>query len=234
MGQDGVNLDKIVLTKDSSYEPTGQGPRESVQDGNGVFQQNTSSHEFGFSLEDDSTAVTGAALSFNTPYEGVVTPFSGDHTYAFTVGSATDLYFESLTPEANFEWTLTGPTGDVVKGRDFDLEDYLLTAAAGSYTLTISASGTSSSHYGFRLLDLTSPTSLTTGSSTTATLNPVDGSLVYSLAVTSGNRYYFDAASWNGDSNARWRLVDSSGNVLFNNSLSSDQDLVTASSTDTY
>ncbi|MEZ6044197.1 MAG: hypothetical protein R3C11_01155 [Planctomycetaceae bacterium] len=65
-------------------------------------------------------------------------------------------------------------------------------------------------------------------------MNPVDESVIYSLAVTSGNQYYFNATSWDGTSGARWRLVDDSGNVLFNSSLSEDSSLLTASSTGTY
>ncbi|MCA9039548.1 MAG: hypothetical protein KDA65_04295, partial [Planctomycetaceae bacterium] len=234
MGEDGVIIDKIVLTKDTNYTPTGQGPSESLQDGSGVYQQNTSSLEFSFLFEDNSSTVTSQAVTLNEPYRNVVTPTATEHTYTFTLGSSTDLFFESLTPDASYEWTLTGPSGDLVTDRGFDLNDSLLTAAAGSYTLTVNAVANSSGHYGFRMIDLSAPTAITTGSSTTAMVNPVDESVVYSLAVTSGNQYYFNATSWDGTSGARWRLVDDSGNVLFDSALSDDQDLLTASSTGTY
>ncbi|MEZ6044198.1 MAG: hypothetical protein R3C11_01160 [Planctomycetaceae bacterium] len=154
MGEDGVIVDKIVLTKDINYTPTGQGPSESLQDGSGVFQQNTSSLEFSFLFEDNSSSVTSQALTLNEPYRNVVTPTATEHTYAFTLGSSTDLFFESLTPDASYEWTLTGPSGNLFTDQGFDLNDTLLSAAAGSYTLTVNAVTNSTGHYGFRLLDL--------------------------------------------------------------------------------
>ncbi|MEZ6048635.1 MAG: hypothetical protein R3C11_24270 [Planctomycetaceae bacterium] len=234
MGEDGVIIDKIVLTKDVNYSPTGQGPAQSAQSGTDVFLQNSSSREFGFFLEDNSTAVINSALSFNTPYRGIVSPTSTPHTYTFTTSSSTELLFESLSPDATYEWTLTGPGGDVVSDQGFDLNDYLLTAATGSYTLTINSVSSPMGNYGFRLVDLSAPTSLTTGSSTTATIDPVTESAVYSLSATAGHQYYFNATSWNGTSGARWRLVDASGTVLFDASMNDDHDLITTSSTGTY
>jgi len=106
--------------------------------------------------------------------------------------------------------------------------------AAGSYSLTVQATDNVRGAYGFRLLDLTNATSLSTGSSMNSTLDPVTESNVYALSVTAGNQYYFDAESWDGDSNARWRLVDDTGSVLFVTSLDEDQDLITAAGTGTY
>ncbi|MCA9078376.1 MAG: putative Ig domain-containing protein [Planctomycetaceae bacterium] len=238
MGEDGVAIDKIVLTKapSTSYKPTGMGPTESVRaTPSSPFQQNTSSLQYGFVVQDASADVTNAALSLNTLSKGVLTTSSNPHTYTFTLASATELFFESVLTDGHHRWTLTDSSGDVVSDRAFDAGDLLVSAAADTYTLTIEATDDVASPYGFRLLDLSAATAITAGTQVSnGSFAPVTGSAVYELSATAGDRLYFNAQSWDGPSDGRWRLVDASGAVLIDRALSENQDIVTVSSTDDY
>ena len=67
--------------------------------------------------------------------------------YTFTLPSAGMLYFDALTNNSNFNWTLTGPAGTVVNGRSFTASDSfdgnpVLSVPAGDYALTVAAVGT--------------------------------------------------------------------------------------------
>ena len=71
------------------------------------------------------------------------------------------MYFDSLTNNSNLNWTLVGPAGTAVSNRSFSGSDGLnlsgnpvLNLVAGTYQLTVAASGSTTGAYQFRLWDL--------------------------------------------------------------------------------
>src|SRR5262249_48413673 len=62
--------------------------------------------------------------------------------YTFTLSSNALLYFDSLTNNANFNWSLTGPTGQSgLVNFTGDQGSGPIKVVSGDYTLTVSASG---------------------------------------------------------------------------------------------
>ena len=61
--------------------------------------------------------------------------------YTFTLASASNLYFDSLSDNGNLQWTLTGPAGTAVNQRSFTNSDWfasqqeLRNLPAGDYRL---------------------------------------------------------------------------------------------------
>src|SRR5207253_10817195 len=89
------------------------------------------------------------------------------------------LYFDSLINDSNnLNWSLNGPGGAVVSGRSFcgslsrAISDPQLRLPAGSYTLTVDASGDAVGAYSFRLLDLAGATTITPGTPFSGSLSP--------------------------------------------------------------
>ncbi len=81
--------------------------------------------------------------------------------YAFTLGQPTTLLFDSLVNRGDLTWTLTGPAGDIVSRRAFNVSDgpgiggdTSLRLAAGTYKVGVSGAGAAVGAYGFRLFDL--------------------------------------------------------------------------------
>ena len=88
-------------------------------------------------------------------------------TYTFNLPANALLYFDALTDNGNFQWSLTGPRGATVSNRSFGASDGqgipnpVLALPTGSYTLTVSATGPTAGAYSFRLSDLATATPLT-------------------------------------------------------------------------
>ena len=83
-----------------------------------------------------------------------------DH-YVFTLATNAQLYFDSLTNNGNLQWSLNGPGGAAVTNRSFASSDGavgginpILPLPAGTYALTVSATGSNTGAYAFRLSDL--------------------------------------------------------------------------------
>jgi hypothetical protein len=123
-----------------------------------VVVQNRSSsatYSYSFVVGDATPAYGGPSLTVDDEApmtRGKIVTAGSDHDYTFTLADATTLYFEALSASADFEWTLTGPSGEIVSDRDFDDGNLKVSAASGSYTLTIASTGVGP--YAFRLLDL--------------------------------------------------------------------------------
>src|SRR5262249_32247655 len=147
--------------------------------------------------------------------------------YAFTLPSASLLYFDALTSNFQLNWTLTGPAGNAVFLRSFNQSDATSTSAnpvlnlvAGDYTLTIGAGGTTAP-YSFRLFDLGQATPITPGTPVSGSLSPANETDLYRFDASAGDRFYFDVQARTGFSDADWRLIDPNGLVLFNTSFAS-------------
>src|SRR5262249_12274532 len=142
--------------------------------------------------------------------------------YSFTLGSASLLYFDSLTNNGNLNWTLAGPAGTAVSNRSFTGSDGFgvfanpaLSVPAGDYTLTVS--GSASGNYSFRLGDFRQATPLTPGTPVSGSLSPANETDLYQFTASAGDRFFFDSQARSGALGASWRLLDPFGNIVFNN-----------------
>ena len=159
--------------------------------------------------------------------------------HAFTLATASNLYFDSFSDDGNFNWTLTGPAGTAVNQRSFNHSDQFaslrdLRLPAGDYTVTVDGFGDSVGSYSFRLLDLAAATLITTNTRVVEGLTPPSETDLYRFDATAGERFFFDRMTLgSGLFNTSWRLLDPFGNEVFNQGFS-DVDTLTVPVTGTY
>ena len=165
--------------------------------------------------------------------------------YTVTLASASLLYFDALTNDGNFAWSLSGPVAPVSDRSFTDSDgfsisvDPVLALPAGSYTLTVSGSGQTTGAYSFRLLDLSQAAPLTTNTTVNGKLSPANSTNLHRFSASAGVSYYFESyyIPYTLDGSVirpQWRLIDPYGNVLFNTSLASDADPLTLAVSGTY
>ncbi len=90
--------------------------------------------------------------------------------YSFTLAQDVRIVFDSLTSDNAFQWSLDGPDGRVVAPTGFGSSDSANRSGdtapllrAGSYTLSVDATGDRTGDYAFRLIDLSRATALQPG-----------------------------------------------------------------------
>ena len=182
---------------------------------------------FGFELFAEND--TAQPLAINGPVLGALTqPGQADH-YSFTLATPTALSFDALTPSPGLSWTLTGPRGTEVSARSLGASDAQngtsdLVLPAGTYSLTVSGSGSNKGSYGFQLLDFAAATPISYGVPVSATLGdggayvqlgktaaqaPGTETRAYSFAATAGDQVRLDAPAIKGS--IYYRLFDPFG-----------------------
>ena len=165
------------------------------------------------------SATAMPSLAIGATVSGTVRQVGAVQQYGFDLATAASLVFNSLTPDDQITWTLTGPNGvAVVSGRSFNASDSIdlpgnpvLKLAAGHYVLAVAKANSSgydggygggqssTGAYAFRLLDLASAAPLTLGTPAVGTLDPGNGITLYSFAATAGERIVLSNLSgWNG------------------------------------
>jgi RHS repeat-associated protein len=169
-----------------------------------------------------------AALTLGSTVSGSIATAGEQDRYTFTLPSPSLLYFDALTNNANFTWTLTGPTGTAVSGRRFTQSDDsgistnpVLNLIPGDYTLTIDPPGDAVGDYAFRLWDLGQATPLTPGTPVSGSFSPANETDLYQFNAAAGDRFFFDVQARSGGPSASWRLIDPDGHVVFNSTFGS-------------
>lgn len=142
-------------------------------------------------------------------------------TYSFTLASDALVTFDSLL-DSELRWSLSGPRGEEVNNERLGTSDArnsnsVLRLVAGDYQLTIDAIADGTGDYAFRLLDLSSAVSITTGTEVSGSLIPGNQTHLYQLSAQAGDQFTFDAIQ---TANGYWRLVDPYGRQVFSNSFS--------------
>ncbi|WP_164103003.1 RHS repeat-associated core domain-containing protein [Candidatus Laterigemmans baculatus] len=180
-------------------------------------------------------------LSLETTIQGTLANTGQSQAHTFTLTSASQLYFDSLTDRYDLTWTLQGPTGVVVDQRPLNQSDSYWAAAdpvlnlvPGDYTLTVSGRGDATGDYEFRLRDLMAAALIAPGVPFSGSLSPAQESDLYRFAAAAGDRFYFDSQSTVSSGNASWRLVDPYGQPVFTQNLASDVDTLTLSAAGIY
>ncbi|HLF95978.1 MAG TPA: CARDB domain-containing protein, partial [Methylococcaceae bacterium] len=179
----------------------------------------TGTVNYGFSVQkvtDDT-----ASLTVGTTVSGNIAHVGQRDFYTFSLTEAKQLYFDSLTNYGGFTWSLSGPRGTEVSGRNFTSSDSrggapLYDLGAGDYTLVVDGAGDAVGNYSFRLLDVGLATSMTPGTAVSGQLSPANGTDMYRFGATAGEQYYFDKLSLLGTGfNVDWRLLDPYGRLVF-------------------
>ena len=161
--------------------------------------------------------------------------------YSFSLGEAKQLYFDALST-SNVNWSLVGPRGAVVSGRNFTSTDSasfggsaIYDLVAGYYTLVIDGNADMVGDYSFRVLDIAQATTLTPGTDVSGQLSPANETDLYQFNVTAGERFYFDYKSYLGSYTPYWRLLDPYGQLVFGpNGFTSDKEPLTLTQTGAY
>jgi hypothetical protein len=213
-----VDLDPARLTATGTYTLLIEGRRNAGAASSNTVRFNVQR------VADDS-----AALAFGETINGAIAHAGQQDIHTFMLGARSRIYFDALA-NTGLTWTLAGPRGTVVAARSFQSSDSsdnggsaVLDLVAGSYTLTVDASGDQTGSYAFRLLDFASAASITPGSPQTGQLLPGNATALYRFDAAAGDRFFFDMQSVS-DGNGQWRLVDPYGDQVFNVNLGTDPD----------
>ena len=152
--------------------PFGQDPATDTVTDSGTYTlmvegnvNQTGTAAFSFTVYPVTT--TQAPLSLNQSTTGTLVTPGAINTYDFTLAQPTTVLFDSLTNNANVQWTLSGSTGTLRGPTGFNASDGFslgggatdaTTLAAGTYQISVSGVGSTVGSYGFELLDLASAT----------------------------------------------------------------------------
>jgi RHS repeat-associated protein len=172
----------------------------------------------------------GTPITLGATVTAALTSLGEQDRYGFTLPAASFLYFDALGPSAGFfysylQWSLRGGGGTPVSDREFDGNggppDPVLSLPAGGYTLTVFSSNQTIGAYSFRMLDLSSATTIKPGTTVSGTLVPASSTDMYRFPASAGDSYYFASLQPVGPYDY-WRLIDPYGDDLFASSLQVD------------
>jgi hypothetical protein len=138
---------------------------------------NTSPVNYSFNYQAIQSLTNTAGLTLGSTVSGALTQAGQQNFYTFTLANASQLYFDALTNDGSFTWSLSGPRGAEISLRSFTGSDAgnfgttpVIALAAGNYTLSIAGSNQHTGSYSFRLLDLAAATPITPGATVTGSL----------------------------------------------------------------
>ena len=158
--------------------------------------------------------------------------------YQFRLSDDGLFYFDSLTPNTNLNWSLTGADGTVVENRSFNNSDGdnisnpIIELDAGDYVIDIDGNS-AGNNFAFRFWNLDEATVINTDEAVTGNFDPLYETDIYQFEGTEGERFFIDYLG-GGRSQTRWRLLDPEGNFIFNNTLRTDSESFTLFQTGIY
>jgi len=146
--------------------------------------------------------LTGQSIVPGETLSGVLTGADEVDRYVFTLTEPGRLTFDSLSNQSGAafrlfdavgqitdDWVLSNGPQTAVSRRDVVNDDPALELAAGTYLLEIAARRADAGSYAFRLVDHGAAPVLTDGVATEQLLSPGNGSIVFGLDVTAGERW---------------------------------------------
>jgi hypothetical protein len=214
----GNSLFETTLNDQGPFTLTESGSYTLVVGGN--FNEPTApgTYSFRYVVAPDSSQ----ALPLGSLVSGSIDVPGQRQRYAFTLPSATKLAFDSWT-NSPLRWSLTGPLGTVVNIRAFNGSDAqnfggsnpVLSVPAGTYELSVTATGDTVGGYAFVLLDLGTAPPLSLNGTTSVALSPAWSSRAYRFNALAGDRVRTVGQTVSGAPSAIWRLIDPAGNQLW-------------------
>ncbi len=183
----------------------------------GADQETSPAGTFSFNLV--PAVDNPAALALNTEYEGSIVTPGQRRLYSFNLTEPKRVYFQSLTNQSLVRWTLVGPNGPVASNIGFNSGGWMTyNLDPGAYELTVSASGDDTGFYWFKIVDYATATPIEIGPDINGTLSPARSVAIRELALTAGDRLYFDTLSQSGFNyygTLFWRLETPEGETAF-------------------
>ncbi|MCG8335550.1 MAG: hypothetical protein MJE63_13605, partial [Proteobacteria bacterium] len=162
------------------------------------------------------------AITVGDRVDGQIEVPGETRAYRFSVQEAGLYYFDSLAAANNQStWSLSGPTGSLVSGRDLydsDAQELggsnpLFALVTGDYVLTIDGNAANVPAYAFRVLNLTDAAeTILPGTVVSGDLDPAQTTGVFAFDATAGDEFYFDLlALSNSTGNLALRVFDHAG-----------------------
>jgi hypothetical protein len=112
--------------------------------------------------------------------------------YVFNVSQDKQVYFDSRS-SVSMNWSLSGPRGTLVAGRDFRASDSwdvggnpVISLAAGDYLLTVDAPGDTVGDYSAKLIELSTAPTIIAGAPVSGALDPGNETDIYRFEAQAG------------------------------------------------
>ncbi|MAT15363.1 MAG: hypothetical protein CMJ46_08850, partial [Planctomyces sp.] len=176
-------------------------------------------------------------FAWNTVLSDTLTNKGEIHEYDFTLDLNSLVNVDSMTNDADIAWRIVNSTGTTVATGNMAAGDAPVALSSGTYTLVIDGIADATGDYSVKLVNLlTHSTYLAPDSvnTVTGTLSPAGSSLAYQFQAGNGESYDFEAIGYSGSSSASWKLVNSSGTILFDNAITADETGLTISTTGSF
>ena len=190
---------------------------------------NTSPVDYGFTVQ--KVADTSAALALGTQVDGAIAQAGQQNRYTFSLASAGQLYFDSLTKQrlCAGAWSVPeGPRSAIA----FFVRFGAVSVSANPVLIWSRAITRSSStadrgsrrRYSFRLLDLASAAAVTRGDPVSGTLTSGIETALYRFDAPAGDQIALDRQALTAAS-PYWRLIDPYGGVAYAGTFSDSAEL---------
>ncbi|TWT50461.1 hypothetical protein Pla22_32040 [Rubripirellula amarantea] len=163
------------------------------------------------------TAATGDHRFFGA----IANPGQTD-TFEFSLAAPQQLWFDTLTNDANISWSMEGGQGAVASYAFSNDDQVFGTQPAGDYTVTVSGNADYTGSYAFCVLEMsTLATSIAVDTTINGVVDPTITANLYSFAGTAGTSVYVESLSntttdLNGYT-ASWYVYDHYGTQLASN-----------------
>jgi CARDB/Domain of unknown function DUF11 len=147
--------------------------------------------------------------------------------FTFHLDSPARLVVDNLTNrDDGLYLTLDGPAGRIASESLYYSDAYngnpVLDCAAGDYALTLTAPGSATPGYAFRIVDTAVATDITPGSWVQGSVTPGDGVVAYRFNARTGDRFYFDVGASAGYPRAPiGRLIPPTGGSIQSSAVNS-------------
>jgi RHS repeat-associated protein len=196
------------------------------------WRGNTGLDTYQFNLSNNTTRTRPVNVG-DLVSDAITTP-GEQTTFTFEVTGDRFLYLDSLTDDAAINWSLTGPSGQIVSQRRFDRSDStdfaspVFETPAGRYELTVDGNLDTTGGFAFRLLDVADavafslPAAMGNSVPVSGTLAPGNSTNLYRFNAAAGDNISLESIS-ETSANAYYRVVDPFGRTLFTRVLSGDQ-----------
>ena len=223
-----------------------------VKLGGNVVENGTVTYAFNVLPVADTTL----PLTLNSTVSSRISQAGQINNYTFTLPAPTPVWFDSLTDDTKFAWSIAGPNGAIALTNigttwaPFANDDKNLgVLPAGQYTVSVSATASvyhalteqdTTGPYAFRLLSSLAATPLTLGATRSSTLNPANSMQLYQFSGTAGEELYFGNTGFSTQDtspaagSATWTLLDPFNRQVFSTALQTDGGRIQLGSTGTY
>ncbi|MFT5535257.1 MAG: hypothetical protein ACI802_003521, partial [Candidatus Paceibacteria bacterium] len=160
----------------------------------------------------------GDPLTLGKVVSGTFATASGQATYRFTLGSASQIVMDTQGSSSSALWSLQGPRGTEVSRSSLYRSDSntgfpVFSLPAGDYAITVDAGDYLSGNgaYAFRLLDAAAFSPLTLNQQVSANRSPANSTIGYRLAATAGTTLILNSTDNGYYYAGSWRLIDPNG-----------------------